>query len=453
VLYYPLEGSTEGFQWAHVARKDNFLRAFALADLDATIIGQSESATQSEAAMLKALATNNPLLMDKTQLDLDLRRMQNQADTFDASKEYHANVVAQGTRMITSLTASITALEAAATEISDTSGEAFRMFATNKYSRIEDRPVIERKQAALRLAESPALSGNLDYAPLGEGRPFLIGKLGGVRLYAWTYRPGIGKPSYRVGVDDPANTREWAPELLDLSPAELTPGKIDTGAITRLENLVRSIADRPAALTARVERLRKEIEVSAAEQDTTFEAADELHALKERNRALTELMRLVAADRPSGGAAADATEGPDAAESSAAATSSASDDAARKHAALVKEAETTYNEATEKWRALRDARLDAPGNVKPAEMGAIRTSRRRIKQQMAERAREARGEPAPRPRIHARDASADPVPTTASAPIPNGSQSTARPAIAPPPPPASPSPPGFGGTTGLGWAR
>ncbi len=95
VLYYPLEGSTEGFQWAHVARKDNFLRAFALADLDATIIGQSESATQSEAAMLKALAANNPLLMDKTQLDLDLRRMQNQADTFDASKEYHANVVAQ----------------------------------------------------------------------------------------------------------------------------------------------------------------------------------------------------------------------------------------------------------------------------------------------------------------------------------------------------------------------
>ena len=427
VLYYPLEGSTEGFQWAHVARKDNFLRAFALADLDATIIGQSESATQSEAAMLKALAANNPLLMDKTQLDLDLRRMQNQADTFDASKEYHANVVAQGTRMITSLTASITALEAAAAEVSDTSGESFRMFPTNKYSRLEDRAVIERKHAALRLAESPALSGSLDYAPLGEGRPFLIGKLGGVRLYAWTYRPGIGKPSYRVGVDDPRNTREWAPDLLDLSPAELTPGKIDTGAITRLENLVRSIADRPAALAARVERLRKEVEVSAAEQDTTFEAADELEALKERNRALTELMRLVAADRPNG-AGSEATEASDTAESAASA-GSASDDAARKHAALVKEAETTYNEATEKWRALRDARLEAPGNVKPAEMGAIRTSRRRIKQQMAERAREARGEPAPRPRIHARDASADQAPVTAAPP--NGSQPTVRPAIAP----------------------
>jgi N12 class adenine-specific DNA methylase/GNAT superfamily N-acetyltransferase len=453
VLYYPLEGSTEGFQWAHVARKDNFLRAFALADLDATIIGQSESATQSEAAMLKALAANNPLLMDKTQLDLDLRRMQNQADTFDASKDYHANVVAQGTRMIESLTASITALEAAATEVSDTSGEAFRMFATNKYGRLEDRPVIERKHAALRLAASPGLSGNLDFAPLGEGRPFLIGKLGGVRLYAWTYRPGIGKASYRVGVDDPRNTREWAPDLLDLSPADLTPGKIDTGAITRLENLVRSINDRPAALAARVDRLRKEVEVSAAEQDTTFEAADELDALKERNRALTELMRLVAADRPSGANKGKdgAAEAPDAAESAASA-GSASDDAARKHAALVAEAETTYNEATEKWRALRDARLEAPGNVKPAEMGAIRTSRRRIKQQMAERAREARGEPAPRPRIHARDASADHAPASASAP--NGSRPSPRPAIAPPPPPASPPPPGFGGpTAGLGWSR
>lgn len=455
VLYYPLEGSTEGFQWAHVARKDNFLRAFALADLDATIIGQSESATQSEAAMLKALAANNPLLMDKTQLDLDLRRMQNQADTFDASKEYHANVVAQGTRMITSLTASITALEAAAKEVKDTSGEAFRMHVTNKYGRLEDKAILERKHAALLLAETPALAGSLEYAPLGEGRPFLIGKLGGVRLYAWTYRPGIGKPGYRVGVDDPRNTREWAPDLLDLTPAELTPGRIDTGAITRLENLVRSIADRPAALGARVERLRKEVEVSAAEEDTTFEAAAELDALKERNRALTELMRLVAAQRPSPSSAAPdgaaAAEGPDAADESAASVGNAADDAARKHAALVAEAEATYNETTEKWRSLRDARLEAPGNVKPAEMGAIRTSRRRIKQQMAERAREARGEPAPRPRIHARDASEQPAVTS---PRPNGSQSTGRPAIAPPPPPTAPPPPGIGGPTdGPGWSR
>lgn len=453
VLYYPLEGSTEGFQWAHVARKDNFLRAFALADLDATIIGQSESATQSEAAMLKALAANNPLLMDKTQLDLDLRRMQNQADTFDASKEYHANVVAQGTRMIESLSASITVLEAAATKVSDTSSESFRMFATNKYSRLEERPVIDRKHAALRLAESPGLSGNLDYAPLGEGRPFLIGKLGGVRLYAWTCRPGIGKPSYRVGVDDPANTSEWAPDLLDLSPAELSPGKIDTGAITRLENLVRSIGERPAALSARVDRLRKEVEVSSAEQDITFEAADELEALKYRNRALTDLMRLVAADRPNG--ASPASDGPAAvpdAAQSVASTGSASDDAARKQAALVAEAETAYNEASEKWRALRDARLEAPGTVKPAEMGSIRTSRRRIKQQMVERAREARGEPAPRPRIHAQDASADQAPLIAEPP--NGSQPTARPAIAPPPSPVPPPPPGFGGPMGrLGWSR
>ncbi|MEP9385568.1 SNF2-related protein [Nocardioides cheoyonin] len=469
VLYYPLEGSTEGFQWAHVARKDNFLRAFALADLDATIIGQSESATQSEAAMLKALAANNPLLMDKTQLDLDLRRMQNQADTFDASKEYHANVVSQGNRMIGTLTANIGALESAAREVIDTSGEAFRMHLTNNYGRLEDRPVVERKQAALRLAASPGLSGNLDYAPLGAGRPFLIGRLGGVRLYAWTYRPGIGKPAYRVGVDDPANTREWAPQLLDLTPAELVPGKIDTGAITRLENLVRSIHERPAVLGARVERLRKEVEVSAAEQDMTFEAAAELEALKERNQALTELMRLVAADRPGPAGTARQPDparssGPDADAATEPAAASATDDAARKHAALVAEAEATYNAATEKWRALRDARLDAPGNVKPAEMGAVRTSRRRIKQQMAERAREARGEPAPRPRIHARDASEDPETTTAvsgalrpAAAAPstaNGSSPAQRPAIAPPPPP--PPAPDRGilaATAQLGWSR
>ena len=463
VVYYPLEGSTEGFQWAHVARKDNFLRAFALADLDATIIGQSESATQSEAAMLKALAANNPLLMDKTQLDLDLRRMQNQADTFDASKEYHANVVAQGNRMISTLTTSIDALQSAAGQLRDTSGEAFRMQVTNKYGRLEDQAILERKHTALRLSENPMLSSALEYAPLGEGRPFLIGQLGGIRLYAWTYRPGIGKPGYRVGVDDPRNTREWAPDLLDLPPVELTPGKIDTGAITRLENLVRSIHERPAVLSARVERLRKEVEVSAGEQDTTFEAAGELDALKDRNKALTELMRLVAADRPPS-LATDASPATETADSAG----SAGDEAARKHAAVA-EAEATYNATTEKWRALRDARLDTPGNVRPAEMGAVRTSRRRVKQQMAERARQARGESAPRPRIHARDASADLAPALTSPPTSedgqlgatataaNGSASSLRPAIAPPAPPAvtvkQPAPLGFGPATGQsGWS-
>lgn len=120
--------------------------------------------------------------------------------------------------MIAALTASIQALEAAACEVSDTSGEAFRMFPTSKYGRLEDRPVLERKHAAVRLGESLSIIGGLEHAPLGEGRPVLIGRLGGVRLYAWSYRPGIGNPAYRVGVDDPRNTREWAPDLLDLSP-------------------------------------------------------------------------------------------------------------------------------------------------------------------------------------------------------------------------------------------
>ncbi|WP_133059006.1 MULTISPECIES: SNF2-related protein [unclassified Nocardioides] len=471
VLYYPLEGSTEGFQWAHVARKDNFLRAFALADLDATIIGQSESATQSESAMLTALAANNPLLLDQAQLDLDLRRMQNQADSFAASKEYHANVVAQGTRMIDTLNVNISALQAAATELSDTSGEAFAIQVPNKYGRIEGQPVTERKQAAERLAELPTLAGSLEYAPYGEGRPFLIGKLGGVRLYAWTYRPGIGDASYRVGVDDPRNTREWAPDLLDVPPATLSAGKIDVGAITRLENLVRSIHDRPAVVQARLERLQGEVEVSAAEKDTVFEPAAELDALKERSKALTELMRLVAADNPTS-PPPDAAGRPDGvpptvegldAEPSAATAGSAGEEAARKHAELVAEAEARYNETTDTWRALRDARLEAPGNVKPAEMGAVRTSRRRVKQQMAERARDLRGEPAPRPRIHARDASTHMQPEHATAALPpNGSPlpaqadlQAARPAIAPPPPPA-PAPPGigFGGpTTQASWAR
>lgn len=266
----------------------------------------------------------------------------------------------------------------------------------------------------------------------------------------------------RGGVDDSDQLALWDLEgepagELDLSPAELTPGKIDTGAVARLENLVRSMHNRPAALTARVDRLLKEVEVSSAEEGTSFEAAEVLEALQSRSRALTELMRLVAGDR-STIAASGGTGSPDP-DGTANAPDSREDNAAHNQATLVAEAQAHYNEATEQWRALRDARLEAPGNVRPAEMGVMRTSRRRIKQQSAERVREARGEPAPRPRIHTHDASADQTPATGTTVNSNGSGATARPAtarlaIAPPPPPAPPPPWILGASADcLGWSR
>lgn len=260
----------------------------------------------------------------------------------------------------------------------------------------------------------------------------------------------------RGGVDDSDQLALWDLEgepagELDLSPAELTPGKIDTGAVARLENLVRSMHNRPAALTARVDRLLKEVEVSSAEEGTSFEAAEVLEALQSRSRALTELMRLVAGDRSTGG-----SPDPD---GTADAPGSREDNAARNQATLVAEAQDHYNEATEQWRALRDARLEAPGNVRPARwVSCVRRGAGSSSSRPSVSVRRG-GEPAPRPRIHTHDASADQTPATGTTVNSNGSgatarPATARPAIAPPPPPAPPPPWILGASADcLGWSR
>ena len=90
IAYYPLEGSTEGFQWAHVSRKDNFLREFALADLDATIVGRTENETGTESDLLAALSADEPLLMDRAVVDATLKRLDGDRAAADGTREYHS---------------------------------------------------------------------------------------------------------------------------------------------------------------------------------------------------------------------------------------------------------------------------------------------------------------------------------------------------------------------------
>lgn len=448
LAFYPLEGSTEGFQWAHVARKDNFLRAFAQADLDATIIGQPETETQSEAAMLKALAANNPLMLDQAQLDLDLRRMRSQAATHQASLEYHANVVARSETTIRGLRADIEALDTAHAKVTDTSGDGFRM-------QFGARTQRTRPDAAVALKHAVESLGAVAHAPLGNGHPRLIGVLADLEVYGWIRRPAMSKAYYQFGLATPGGS-PYRPELLNLTPAEVDPAKIDHNAILRLENLARSLPARRSYLAEQVDRTTSEAEVSQAEiaANPVFPAADELTALEERSTALTDLMRLLAqppapttppaADQEPGaghghtaaptdvrGQEANNSAGDDHAGDDQAGEDRAGEDRAGNHQRAIDEAEAAYNAATARWRELRDRRLDSPGTVKAAEMGSVRTSRRQVKQQLADKARAARGETAQGPRARRRDASADITHSPHDSGLPGGGRGRRATAIRP----------------------
>jgi N12 class adenine-specific DNA methylase len=362
VAYYPLEGSTEGFQWAHTARKDNFLRQFAKADLDATIVGNSESETATESDMLKALAAGNPLLMDQAQVDVAHRKMRDEADSHDGSIEYHQSVVTQGEAYVRRTQDEIKDLEAAEKQVTETTGDKFAFVPSTRYND-RGRPsdtLRARKDAAAVLAEKvEAIAGPNAYIQAGKGRETFVGTMGGLDVYAHTIKQGMGRPEVGFSVA-PSGGSTYTPKVLNTGAVRVDPRKIDAGTITRLENLVASLPDRREALAGKVKAKQAEMEVSKVEGSRTFEMRPELDALTARKESLAHLMRLTANDNADKGELAAA--------------------------------EDDYNTKTRAWQKLRDERLSLDAADKPVEMGAARTSRRKVKQQRAEQARIDRGE-------------------------------------------------------------
>ena len=256
--YVVVQGSTEGFQWAHVSRKDNFLRQFAEADLDATTIGQTDSETASESDMLKALAARNPLILDEAQITVAERRLRAERRTANATAEYHATLVRTCSLRLDAATQLLERLDAAAGTIRPTRGEDFamatprgRVLPATVDPGAETVTLTRRAEAAALIGERTRDLVQRQALAHGHGPLRWAGTLGGLQVWAratWSWTHARPELQLMVGLDqgEPARTAPDLP-IVTVAATKADDGwqvEVRSQTLSSLEGVIASVPQR-----------------------------------------------------------------------------------------------------------------------------------------------------------------------------------------------------------------
>lgn len=293
IIRYVTEQSFDGYMWQAVERKSRFIGQVMRGRLDVREIEEIGDASLSYSEV-KALATGNPLLMEKAEADAELTKLQRAERGFLRDQEALQHTITSGEQRITALTALSEEITLAITRRRDTRGEAFTM--TIDGTRYSKRHDAGQRLAGHLTSQLAALARNNH--PSLASQP---GHLGGFDL-AVTVRRVLGTTEAVIAFDGAPGAE------LRLSPADITttdPGKL----AIRLENRLASLETQHAKTLADIDRLRGEADHARDGLGKPFPRADQLNRARERSDAINQQLQeaaTAAADTP---AAAETTSG------------------------------------------------------------------------------------------------------------------------------------------------
>lgn len=288
VLRYVTEGSFDAFSWQTVERKQRFITQVMQGTLEDRSVDDDLAGSQTLSfSEVKALATGNPLILERAQLEQETTKLERLARSHERDKQHRAAALRSAVRERERLEDRVDALERLTAGLRDTRGEAFA-------ATIGGRRSTERAEAAhlLRVALAPALARLSEVPPAvpvsagPEGRV----ELGGVGFDVTVLRT-LGQDTVLATADglDDAPVRIEASDLRGI------------GAVTRLENRV-------AGLPRLLEATRESIAQAIAEREEAergleapFPHAGDLAAARVRLAELDEQMeqlRIDTAHRP-----------------------------------------------------------------------------------------------------------------------------------------------------------
>ena len=278
VIRYLTERSFDGYSWQTLERKARFIRDVMSPSLDSRELGDIGDTVLSFSEA-KALATNNPLLMDKAEADADLARL------IRAERAHHRN---QDTlcRTITRLDQRIAAQSQVASDIDaaiarrqETRGDAFTMT-------IGDRPLPQAH--GCRSAFAKYILRREAENQLGSRQRIMhAGELGGFPLILTVSRV-LGQVEAAPALDGAPGTDL---RLTSRSLTETDP----VGLITRLENRLAQIETTKAKALAEIDHARMQIDHATASTGKPFPQAADLAAARERSRHIDEQLEAAAA--------------------------------------------------------------------------------------------------------------------------------------------------------------
>jgi hypothetical protein len=272
VLRYVTEKSFDGYMWQTLERKARFIGQVMHGRLDTREIADIGD-TALSFSEVKAIATGNPLLMDKAEADAALARLQSGERAHLRNQEALRHAISDFEAEIARLTVFADAVDTAITRRQDTRGENFTM--TVDQVRHEKRADAGQHVKDILEREAAGLTGQLR-------RAVSLGQLGGFPVSADVHR-SLGTTNITLSLEGAPGT------TIDLSAAGLR-GADPVGLVTRLENRLAQLETRKANALADIEHSRRQIAHARESIGQPFPHAGELVAARERAREIDEAL-------------------------------------------------------------------------------------------------------------------------------------------------------------------
>ena len=280
IIRYVTAQSFDGYMWQTLERKARFIHQVMHGRLDTreiTDIGD----TALSFSEVKAIATGNPLLIDKAEADTALARLQRAERAHQRNQQALRNTVTGFETEISRLTALAAAIDTAITQRQDTRGEKFSM--TVGGTQHTKRADAGQHAKDILARETAALTGQLR-------RAATIGRLAGFAVNAELSRT-LGATNVTITLDGAPGTTIEIPAsgLPDADPARL---------VTRLEHRLAQLETRKADALAEIDHARRQIAHARASIGEQFPHAEELAAASQRVREIDEALDRMAQQQP-----------------------------------------------------------------------------------------------------------------------------------------------------------
>jgi hypothetical protein len=278
IIRYVTERSFDGYMWQTLERKARFIGQVMHGRLDTREIADIGD-TALSFSEVKAIATGNPLLMDKADADAALARLQRAERAHLRNQDALRYAIAEYETEISRLTILAGAVGAAITRRQDTRGDKFTAIidGTHQTKRADAgqhvKHILER--------ETPQMAGQLR-------RAVSVGSLGGFTINAEMYR-SLGTTTVTINLEGAPGT------TIDL-PASGLPGADPVGLITRLEHRLAELETRKAKVLADIDHARRQMTHARGSIGQPFPHTAELAAARTRVRGIDEALDRMARD-------------------------------------------------------------------------------------------------------------------------------------------------------------
>jgi hypothetical protein len=244
ILRYVVEGSFDAYSWQTVERKARFISQVMRGRLDAREIEDIGDNALSFAEV-KALASGDPLILDKAHADAEVTRLSRLERAWQRNHQTLRSTIAGASARADARERAISAVTDALDRRSDTHGDRFAIT-------INGSTLRERKPAGELLNQWAAATPT--------GRTERLAEIGGLHVL------GIVNPDYRNGGRELVLTLEGLP----VEPARAPLDHAQANPLT----LIRQLEHRVNTLQDRAERLRAEHQDAILEGQRAREALD-----------------------------------------------------------------------------------------------------------------------------------------------------------------------------------